>query len=474
MKIYNTLTKKLETFTPIKEDSVSLYACGVTPYKPPHLGHALQGVFFDVFRRYFEYKGYDVTYVRNYTDIDDKIIREAQTCGLDPLELSEKMILEADTAFGALRIQKANFEPKVSEHIDGIISFIQDLLNKEYAYITDKGNIYYKVRKFTEYGKLSNQNVDQMEHGVRKDVETDKEDPLDFALWKSANDKEEIYWTSPWGNGRPGWHIECSVMSSHYLGDHFDIHGGGLDLVFPHHENEIAQSEAVHAGKFANYWMHNGLLMVGTDKMSKSLGNDISLSIWLEHYHPEVIRYLFLSNHYRSNVQFDEKRYIDANKNVYSFYKTLERLEEALDTDYPVDEKLKASYISQFEGSMDQDFNTVEVIALLHNISKEINKEISTSSKDNLSTYRNVIQIIGNVIGLFDLNPIGTLREITTLELKKRNLKEAQIEDLIKKRDLFRKKKEYKEADKCTEELNLLGIKLIDSLEGTTWEFSFN
>ncbi len=252
LKIYNTLTREKELFKPIKPGVVGIYACGTTPYKSPHLGHAMQAILFDIIRRYLEYKGFKVTYVRNYTDVDDKIINEANKLGIDPLKLSSKIIKESDEAFELLRIRRADYEPKVSEHIENIIAMAQLLIEKGFAYQTKDGNVYFRVKKFKPYGKLSNQKTDNLRHGTRKDIETDKEDVLDFALWKNSK-PNEIFWESPWGKGRPGWHIECSVMSLEKLGKHFDIHGGGADLMFPHHENEIAQSEAAHDGVFANY-----------------------------------------------------------------------------------------------------------------------------------------------------------------------------------------------------------------------------
>lgn len=299
LKIYNSLTQKKETFIPVKEGKVGIYGCGVTPYKPSHLGHAMQGIIFDVIRRYLEYKGYQVTYIRNYTDIEDRIIERAKEAKMETLAYSQMIMDQCDKDFDMLRVRRADYTPKVTEFIDEIIRGVQRLIDLGYAYSTEKGNVYYSIAKFPDYGKLSKQKLSNMRNGVRKDIEPDKKDVMDFALWK-ASKEGEIFWESPWGKGRPGWHIECSIMSTHYLGDHFDIYGGGSDLLFPHHENEIAQSEAMHSGHFVNYWIHNGLLMVGDKKMSKSLNNDVSIQDWLNKYHPEIIRYLILTNHYKS------------------------------------------------------------------------------------------------------------------------------------------------------------------------------
>lgn len=466
MKIYNTFTKSLEEFEPITPNKVTMYGCGVTPYKPAHLGHAMQAVIFDVIRRYFEYKGYETIYVRNYTDIDDKIVAKAEEEGIHPLELAKKIIRQSDKDFDSLKVRRATYEPKVSEHIQEIIDLTQTLIDKKHAYATPKGNVYFKVRSFKDYGKLSNRNIDNLEHGIRKDVEDDKQDPLDFALWKAVDKSEEL-WESPWGHGRPGWHIECSVMSSHYLGDHFDIHGGGTDLVFPHHENEIAQSKAAHDGVFANYWIHNGLLMVGRDKMSKSLSNDITLGEWLEKYHPDVIRYMILTNHYRSYVQFDPRRYSDANKKVYQAYKTLSTIMEK-DAEY--NEVLYKKLMNEFEDYMDNDFNTVQVIALLHELIKKINKG---ESPKKVTTYIKVIKDIGNILGLFDEVPAKALDYMRSLELRRLGILKEELEVLLKERTAFRRKREYDKADDLTERLLKMGVKLVDTPEGSSWEPSY-
>lgn len=470
MKIHNTLKNKKEEFTPIETGKVRMYGCGVTPYKPSHLGHAMQAVIFDIIRRYFEYKGNQVTYVRNYTDIDDKIINAAKEIGIPPLQHSENIMKRCDADFEALRVRKADYEPKVSETIPEIISFIQDLIARGMAYTTNKGNVYYEVKKFQGYGKLSNQNIDELRHGTRKEIEEDKKDSVDFALWKSSKD-EGFSWDSPWGKGRPGWHIECSAMSKKFLGEHFDIHGGG-DLVFPHHENEIAQSEAVSDGKFANYWIHNGLLMVGKDKMSKSLKNDVSIEAWLKIYHPEVIRYLIITNHYRSHVQFIPERYADANQKVFQVYKALEKADEIVGNSTDKNEPEYMKLIKEFEESMDNDFNTVPVIAQIHKTIRAINSILESEKIDKqmLNTYISFIRKVGEALGLFDLNPSLALEQIRELELAKRNVGKQQILDLVEERNHFKKSGDYKKGDEIRDKLKLLGVTVSDGKTGTTWD----
>lgn len=472
MKIYNTLTREKEEFKPIKPKEVGIYGCGVTPYKPPHLGHAMQAVIFDYISRYFEYKDFKVTYVRNYTDIDDKIVNAASKEGIHPLELSKKVTKQSDEDFDELGIKRADYEPKVSEVISEIISYSQDLIEKGYAYATDEGNVYFDVRSFEDYGKLSNQKIENLRHGTRDEVAEDKRDPLDFALWKSADESEEL-WDSPWGHGHPGWHIECSVMSSIHLGNHFDIHGGGGDLVFPHHENEIAQSEAAH-DYFANYWIHNGLLMVGDDKMSKSLDNDISIRAWLEKYHPDVIKYLIISNHYRSHVQFNEKRYRDANMKVYQVYKTLDKARKVIEKNsLESNEKVIAGLMSEFEEYMDDDFNTVKVIAMVHRLIKEINKEFDSGEFQNIASSVKVINSIGSVLGLFDRAPKEVIDKIEDLELQKRGVLRTDVEKMVDERDKHRDNNEYDKADEVRDKLLKIGVNVVDGGEGSDWELSF-
>lgn len=472
IKIYNTLTKSKEQFVPVNPGVVGIYGCGVTPYKPSHLGHAMQGVIFDVIRRYFEYKGYKTTYVRNYTDIDDKIVNKARELGIQPLEHSKRIIEQCDKDFEALRVKRADFEPKVSETIPEIINTIEILIEKEYAYVTNLGNVYYSVRKFKDYGKISHQNIEDLQHGVRKDVEEDKKDPLDFVLWKSGEEGFK-FWDSPWGHGRPGWHIECSSMSVKYLGKHFDIHGGGGDLIFPHHENEIAQSMIANDGHFANYWIHNGLLMVGKDKMSKSLNNDVSIGDWLKIYHPDVIRYMILTNHYRSHVQFVPERYTEASKKVYEVYTAMDLLVNLRGVSH--DQSMLSELLHNFESNMDNDFNTVPVIASILDLSSKIPVLVTGTSeqKSQAVTIGKFISTVGQVIGLFDLEAEKVLADIKALELQKRGIKQENITDLLRFREVARNAKDYSKSDEYRKQLLQMGIKVQDEQGKTSWDIDF-
>lgn len=470
LKVYNTLTRQKQTFEPVHAGLVGMYACGVTPYKPSHLGHAMQAVIFDVIRRYLEYKGFLVTYVRNYTDIDDKIVAAAKETGLQPLEHSKRIMEQCDADFDALHIRRADYEPKVSDHVAEIIRLTQELIDAGYAYATDKGNVYYRVLSFKEYGQLSGQNTDDLLSGTRKESEPDKENPLDFALWKSADPDVNEFWPSPWGNGRPGWHIECSAMSSKYLGDFFDFHGGGGDLIFPHHENEIAQSAAAHNGHFAKYWLHNGLLMVGKEKMSKSLKNDTPITDWLKKYHPEVIRYLILTNHYRSNVQFVPERYRDASLKVYQGYKALKLADEKVGPETNRDEAEYQKLMNEFEEYMDNDFNTVEVIAMLHRIIKELSNEaVSEITLAKLDSIRK----IGEVLGLFADSPQLVEEEMKNIELFKLGLTREFVDEEVARRTSARNTEDFKTADKIRDELLAKGINVLDLGGICVWEPKF-
>ncbi len=479
MKIYSSLTRRKEEFTPVHKGKVGMYACGVTPYKPSHLGHAMQGIVFDVIRRYFEYKGYDVTYVRNYTDIEDRIVERAKAEGIDPLTYSQRVIDQCTADFKALRVKEETHTTKVSDFIPQIIEAVQKLIEKGNAYATQKGNVYFSVATFPAYGKLSGRKTEEQRVAVRKDLEEDKRAVVDFALWKSSP-VDEFGWDSPWGQGRPGWHIECSVMSMHYIGETLDIHGGGADLIFPHHENEIAQSESLTGHTLANFWVHNGLLMVGGEKMSKSLHNDIEIRDWLKKYHTEVIRYLFLTNHYRSHVQFVPQRYVDATKTVYQVYKTLARADEALKASQESFNKVSfAEMIQRFEAVMDDDFNTVPVIAFILQAVKEINGELdkgTTNDHGSSVTDMNVrfIRHVGNVIGLFDLDASTVIKEIEDMYLQNAGLSRTEIDSIVSQRSEVRKREDFILADSIRDELLKKGISVVDGIEVTTWELSFN
>ena len=331
MKIYNSMTGKKEEFKPIKDGEVKMYACGITVYDLSHIGHARQAIVYSMIKNYLEYRGYKVTYVRNYTDVDDKIINKANALGKNAIEFSREQIEETEKDMAGLHVAPADIQTKASEYIDKIIDFVQKLIDKGYAYVAPNGDVYYSVRKFKDYGKLSHRNVDDMLNGVRIELEEGKEDPIDFALWKSAK-PGEISWDSPWGKGRPGWHIECSAMALNTLGETIDIHGGGRDLLFPHHENEIAQSEALTGKTFANYWSHCGLIKINGEKMSKSLGNSLTIRDALKMYDYEVIKYLMFSKHYGSDMDILDSDFLMAEKHMYYFYISIKQMEDFINT----------------------------------------------------------------------------------------------------------------------------------------------
>ncbi|MBI2086155.1 cysteine--tRNA ligase [Candidatus Daviesbacteria bacterium] len=418
MKIYNTLTRKAGELNTLEPNYLGMYACGLTPYDYSHLGHAMQGVIFDVLRRYFEFKGFKVTYVRNYTDVDDKIINAANQKNINPLDLSKEMI-----------------------------DFINILLSKGVAYVTSSNNIYFRVNKFMDYGKLSNQKVEKLFEGVRKDTEPDKEDAKDFALWK-ASKPGEPFWNSPWGKGRPGWHLECSVMSKRYLGETFDIHGRGMDLIFPHHENEIAQSESAHGKAFAKFWVHNGLMTLNGEKMSKSTKNYVLLRDALKRFHSQTIRYLILTNHYRSDHAYHDKRFRDGQMRVYYFYKTL----AAHNYQYKAQKaNLENKLIKQFIKYMDNDFSTVEVFSLLDRQFKMLNDGQLSGSE--ITDFFDLLSVVGKVFGIFNKDPQEVLEEIKELELTRLNIDRETINNVISERKTLREQGKYDEADKLRDNL---------------------
>lgn len=466
MKIYNTLSRQVEDFRPLSEGKIKMYACGLTPYDYSHLGHAMQGIIFDVIRRYFELKGFEVTYVRNYTDVDDKIINAAKEIGIDPLVHSKRMIDAAEKDFKDLGLHNATFTPLVTQSITEIINFIKLIIDKDFGYITSEGNVYFRVAKFNEYGKLTNQDVTKLIHGTRKDIEQDKENPLDFALWKSSKPKE-IYWNSPWGKGRPGWHIECSAMSKKYLGESFDIHGGGKDLVFPHHENEIAQSESVHNKKFAKYWIHNGMMNLNGEKMSKSTKNYLLIKDALSEYHSETIKYVGLTNHYRSDQEYNSKRFHDAQSRIYYYYKTLKSIGYLPTTEIKINNKNRLT--DAFFKAMDNDFNSVEVFALLDTEMKKVNENVLKNNLDLIE----LLFIVAKVFGILNKKPDEILMEIEDLEIKSYGITREYIEDMVTKRLNYKQSNKYNLADEVREDLLKKGVLLMDSGDETKWEPAF-
>ena len=482
MKIYNSMTGKKEEFKPIDGNNVKMYACGVTVYDLSHIGHARQAIVYAMIADYLRYRGYNVKYVRNYTDVDDKIIKRANELGKDALEFSREQIAETEKDMSALHITDADEKTKASEYINQIIEFVQGLIDKGYAYKAENGDVYYRVRKFNEYGKLSHRNVDDMLNGVRIELEEGKEDPIDFALWKSAK-PGEIYWESPWGKGRPGWHIECSVMALNTLGETIDIHGGGRDLIFPHHENEIAQSEALTGKPFAKCWSHCGLIKINGEKMSKSLGNSLTIRDALKMYNYEVIKYVMLSKHYGSDVDILDEDYTLAEKHLYYFYNTISKMNEFI-SQYEgnadgekVQDDISNTIKEKFIEAMDDDFNTTSALANLHAIFKYVNNLIKTSNKGNRAQVANTLAKIleevkeaYSILGLFDQNPEEFAQSLKQKYLQKINLDTKYIEQEIEKRAEAKKQKDFEKADSIRAKLDEQGIILNDTVNGTTWD----
>ncbi|MFD2760751.1 cysteine--tRNA ligase [Lentibacillus juripiscarius] len=460
--IYNTLTREKEAFQPMEENRVRMYVCGPTVYNYIHIGNARPAVVFDTVRRYFEYKGFQVDYVLNFTDIDDKIIHAANDLGEAVPDVANRFIDAYLNDVGALGVKKATWNPRVTETMEDIIAFIQGLIEKGYAYEAD-GDVYFKPRSFADYGKLSHQSIDELRSGARIQVGEKKEDPLDFALWKKAKDSE-IAWDSPWGQGRPGWHIECSAMVKKYLGETIDIHAGGQDLTFPHHENEIAQSEAMTGKSFANYWMHNGYINIDNEKMSKSLGNFVLTKDIIAQHDPQVIRFFMLSVHYRHPINFTEellqgaKNSLDRVKNAYS---NLEHRKQAsMDTDKAANEWMGtiSALKKQFEEAMDDDFNTANAIAVLFDITKEANRYLE---QEHTSV---------RVIEAFQTS-IETLLDVLGVQLEQEEeLLDADIEALLKEREEARRNRNFARADEIRDSLREKDIILEDTPQGTRWK----
>ena len=481
MKIYNSMTRKKEEFKPIEEGKVKMYACGITVYDLSHIGHARQAIVYSMISEYLKYRGYDVTYVRNYTDVDDKIINRANLLGKNPLEFSKEQIDETEKDMKALHVKDADIKPKASENIDNIIKFVQGLIEKGYAYSTKSGDVYYIVRKFKEYGKLSNRNIDKLLNGVRKDVEEGKRDPLDFALWKSAK-PGEIYWKSPWGNGRPGWHIECSTMALNELGETIDIHGGGKDLIFPHHENEIAQSEALNGKTFAKYWSHCGLIKINGEKMSKSLGNSLTIRDALKKYNYEVIKYVFLQKHYTSDIDILDNDFTIAEKHLYYFYNTIKDAKEYIlkykdNTEKLLNDDITQSIKDKFITAMDDDFNTTIAISELYTIFKYINLKMKESNKANrnqtANTLANILDTLKElyeILGLFTQNEVSFINELKNKYIRELDISIDYINEKIAERYNAKANKEYELADSIRNELLIKGIILNDTKDGTIWD----
>ena len=466
MKVFNTLTKKKEEFVPLEEGKVRMYVCGPTVYNYIHIGNARPMIVFDTVRRYFEYKGYDVNYVSNFTDVDDKIIKKAIEEQVSAQEISQRYIAECKKDMAGMNVKPATKHPLATEEICGMVEMISELIEKGYAY-EKNGTVYFSTRKFKDYGKLSHKNLDDLRSGGRSLLvsgEDEKEDPLDFVLWKPKKEGEPC-WESPWSDGRPGWHIECSVMSRKYLGEQIDIHAGGEDLVFPHHENEIAQSEAANGKEFARYWMHNAFLNIDNRKMSKSLGNFRTVREISEQYDLQVLRFFMLSAHYRSPLNFSAEL-MEASKNglerIINATDNLKHLLGAATVEEMSAEEKEAfaktdAYVEEFENAMDDDFNTADAIAAIFDLVKYANTTATAeSSKEYLQSLLDRIVKLGDVLGLI-------------LD-KKEELLDADIEKLIEERQAARKAKDFARADAIRDELLEKGIILKDTREGVQWK----
>ena len=454
LHIYNTLTQKNELFVPQIAGKVGMYVCGMTVYDRCHLGNARIWIFFDVVVRYLRYLGYDVNYVRNITDIDDKIIKRAQELNEDYTVVIERFIKFLHEDEKALNVLPPDVEPRVTQHLPQIIELIATLLEKKYAYLASNGDVYYDISKFPAYGKLAHKDLENLRVGARVEVNTAKRDPLDFVLWKQAKPNEPS-WDSPWGKGRPGWHIECSAMALHYLGKRVDIHGGGADLQFPHHQNEVAQSEAALGTRFVNYWMHVGFVRVEQQKMSKSLGNFFTVGDLLKQYHPEVLRYFILASHYRSPLNYTATN-LDAAANA------LTRLYTALcdlpETSTVVEPRLIALQ-KRFYAALDDDFNTPEALAVLFEVARECNK-MRTVDGGLAAQSGKLMRDLGEVLGILTSAPTDFLRG---------DIDATAIEQLIAKRNEARKNKNWQTADEIRKKLESEGIILEDTASGTVW-----
>ena len=454
IKFYNSLTNQKEDFVPINEGEVGMYVCGMTVYDNCHLGHARAMMAFDILARYLRYQNYKVNFVRNITDIDDKIIERANENNETIDALTDRTIASMHEDFSKLGLELPTNEPRATDHIEGMIKMISGLIDEGHAYHSESGDVFFAVRTFPEYGKLSNKNIDDLNPGARIKEDDSKKDPLDFVLWKSAKPNEPS-WDSPWGLGRPGWHIECSVMSLENLGEHFDIHGGGPDLLFPHHENEIAQSECASDHKFANYWMHSGLLKINGEKMSKSLGNFAMLKDLYNSYHPEVIRYYLISSHYRSSLNFD-------NESLDQARSALTRLYQAISVAPSQGSDLHDDSVKEFIHSMNDDLNTPEALSTLFGLAKLIN---SSQDAQDQSMYASTMRELGKVLGLLNDSSEAFLQYGAKLT-------DEEISKKIDERNQARDNKDFQKADQIRDELAAQGILLDDSSDGTSWKKS--
>ena len=486
LRVYNTMSGKKEEFTPLQENKVGMYVCGVTVYDLCHIGHARSAIIFDMIYRYLRYRGYEVTFVRNFTDIDDKIINRANQEKTDYKTIAERYIREFEIDMGGLGLDKATMEPRATDHIPEMIRLVSTLVENGYAY-QGGSDVFFSVGRFKDYGKLSKRNLEEMQAGARVEIDEKKENPLDFVLWKGSKPGEP-FWESPWGMGRPGWHIECSVMSMKYLGETFDIHGGGKDLVFPHHENEIAQSEGATGKIFARYWIHNGFINIDKEKMSKSLGNFLTIKDVLKQWHPEVLRLFFLSSHYRSPLDYTEESLKEAKSGLDRFYSTLKAVQDEIKrpaqpkgkVDSPAYKEAQQaieSFQARFEEAMDDDFNTAQALGYFFDLQTYLNGLLTLSkgrpTEEILSLLKKGSEYfsrMGWIFGLFRDDPESYLNEQRKAGLKKLTVSEEEILKLIEERNAARKEKNWKRADEVRNDLLAKGIVLEDTPSGTNWK----
>ncbi len=461
MKIYNTLTRRKEDFVPLEEGKVKMYACGITVSGEAHIGHAYQALIYDIIRKYLEKAGYEVKYARNYTDVDDKIIAKSHETGIPALEYAAMMIKNIDALMRRFEVDDPTIWLKATENIDNIIDFVDSLIKSGHAYPTERGDVYFKVDSFGGYGKLSGRRTEDAYESVRIENEENKHDPLDFALWKSAKEGE-IYWESPWGKGRPGWHIECSAMNRAAFGEQIDIHGGGRDLIFPHHENEIAQTEALTGKQFAKYWIHNGLIKVNGQKMSKSLGNSLLLKDLLDEYSPETVKYALLQTNYRGDINITDDLFPEADKHMYGFYKTLADVEAS---------GLKADggapdIDAEFNRAMDDDFNTAKALADLFGLFKRIKAKLAAGDASAANDAEQIKKTYG-LLGLFRRKPSDF---VAYYEGKQKNDIPEDVLRLVEERAVAKAAKDWTTADALRAKITALGYSVKDTKEGPVIE----
>ena len=481
LTIYNTLSKTKEKFVPLEENKVKMYVCGPTVYDFLHIGNFRGAIFFNLVRNWLEKSGMDVTYVYNYTDVDDKIIKRANEQGVESTDISERFIKEFETDYGRLGLGKHTHNPKVTDHIENIINLVANLVDNGTAYVVD-GEVFYSIDKFDDYGKLSGKKLDDLEAGQRVDVDPRKKNPMDFVLWKPAKEGEP-YWESPWGKGRPGWHIECSAMIKALLGDSIDIHGGGIDLIFPHHENEIAQGEGCSHTKYCNYWMHNNFINLKDQKMSKSLGNVITARAFMDKYHPEILKFVMLSSHYRTMLNINEEKIEGAVSGLSRVYKALRDAKELIslsDKDggnpYKALNQAMTTADGRIKKALNDDFNTGEMMANIYEVVRVFNAQnVLKKQKDPnaLASAKAFVDWVGTwgaVSALFQEDAQTFLKELDEILILEKGIDKAQVEDLIAQRTKAREDKDWAKSDEVRDKLLELGIEINDSPTGTTWE----